>query len=240
MIENKFLNRYQTISTLTFLVFGLLGLLYFHFYLNEPKIEYVEVEKIVEKTHDFEYSKIIDEVSVWIYNRSSKLPLSHAQDITRFVYQNCQYPKLVLAIIRNESNFDQFAYRDDTKVYGLGQIRYHIWADQIRQFGINEPRDLYDAQKNILAINYIVVKYYNQTRNLNQTLTKYVGGTHNDYVNKVLSDVGELSLIEETYIRSIIINKFETDERKIVIDYGFEGDGIIEQEIEETVEKTES
>jgi hypothetical protein len=135
----------------------------------------------------------------WIY-KGSNLPKTTAKEISLFIYENCKYPHLIHGIIMRESNFKIFSHRKDTKVYGLGQITYSVWKDEIKQFGVNESRDLYDWRKNILATNYIFNKYYEETSDLRLALKKYVGEVNNDmskYTTDILAHVGYLYIIEK-------------------------------------------
>jgi hypothetical protein len=135
----------------------------------------------------------------WIY-KGSNLPKTTAKEISFFIYENCKYPHLIHGIIMRESNFKIFSHRKDTKVYGLGQITYSVWKDEIKQFGVNESRDLYDWRKNILSVNYIFNKYYEETGDLRLALKKYVGEVNNDmskYTTDILAHVGYLYIIEK-------------------------------------------
>jgi len=138
-------------------------------------------------------------ISKWVY-KNSILPMSLAEEVTDFTNKNCHYPKLILGIIAEESKFDVFAYRKDTSVYGFGQIKYDIWKDEIKVFGVKEARDLYDWKKNILVTNYIINKYYKETGDPDKALRKYVGEVNNNmdqYCNNVLANVGYLAIIEK-------------------------------------------
>ena len=64
----------------------------------------------------------------WVY-KNSRLPKNVAKDIVIFVYANCRHPKLILGLIDEESNFNIFSKRNDTEVYGLGQIKYKFWKN---------------------------------------------------------------------------------------------------------------
>jgi len=155
--------------------------------------EHIVVETIPEK------EIVSQDLIEWIYKRSN-LPKTTAKEISIFIYENCKYPHLIHGIIMRESNFKIFSHRKDTKVYGLGQITYSVWKDEIKQFGVNESRDLYDWRKNILAINYIFNKYYEETGDLRLALKKYVGEVNNDmskYTTDILAHVGYLYIIEK-------------------------------------------
>jgi hypothetical protein len=136
----------------------------------------------------------------WVY-KNSRLPRNIAKEIVIFVYANCKHPKLILGLIDEESNFNIFSKRNDTEVYGLGQIKYNTWKDEIKKFDVNEIRDLYDWKKNILVMEYIINKYHKQTKDLEKALSKYVGEIKKDmktYRNNVLMNIGRLTIIENS------------------------------------------
>jgi len=164
----------------------------------EPNAEANVQETVIIKP-EIEKEIVSKDLVEWIYD-NSKLPKSTAKEISEFIYENCKYPHLIHGIIMRESNFKIFSYRKDTKVYGLGQITYDIWKDEIKQFDVNEARDLYDWKKNILAINYIFNKYYEETGDLREALKKYVGEIDNDmgkYCTDILAYIGYLYIIEQ-------------------------------------------
>lgn len=156
----------------------------------------------------------VNNLTEWVYNQNSKIPRNLAKDIILYTYQNCKHPKLVLGIIGRESNFDIFAIRNDTRVYGLGQIQYESWKDELESLDIKEMRDLFDWKKNILATDYVIEKYYNQEKNLDSALKKYVGAINKDmleYRRGVLTNVGELSMIEHKMIKYMLNNQSTID-----------------------------
>jgi len=168
------------------------------------------------------YNDMITRLTDWVYNQSSKIPKSFANELVIFVYENCEYPKIVLGIFSEESNYDQYAFRNDTKVYGLGQIKYDVWSKELQSLDIREARDLYDWKKNVIASNYIFNKYYKQTKSLDKALSRYVGEINNDmqkYRTNILSHVGSLSLIEGEMIKFMIRNKrlYQVTESQIEI-----------------------
>jgi len=156
------------------------------------------------------YNDMTSKITDWVYNQSSKIPRSFAAELVIFIYENCDYPKVIFGIIAEESNFDQYAYRSDTKVFGLGQIKHDVWTNELKGIGIKEARDLYDWKLNVLATNYVFNKYYKQTKSLDKALSKYVGEINTDmqkYRANILSHVGSLSLIEGEMIKFMIRNK---------------------------------
>jgi hypothetical protein len=160
---------------------------------NTDVQEYISEEIIPEK------EIVSQDLVEWIY-KGSNLPKTTAKEISLFIYENCKYPHLIHGIIMRESNFKIFSHRKDTKVYGLGQVAYSIWKEDIKQFDVLEARDLYDWRKNILVINYIFNKYYEETGDLRLALKKYVGEVNNDmskYCLDILAHVGYLYVLEK-------------------------------------------
>jgi hypothetical protein len=177
---------------------------------NEKLQTALEKESVKQQQEEKLYNDMINRLTNWVYGQSSKVPKSFANEIVIFIYENCEYPKIILGIFSEESDFDIFAYRPDTKVYGLGQIKYDVWSNELKSVGIKEARDLYDWRLNVLATNYIFNKYYKQTKNLDKALSKYVGEINTDmqkYRANILSHIGSLSLIEGEMIKFMIRNK---------------------------------
>lgn len=122
-------------------------------------------------------SSLIEKHANWILEQNDEVSQKFALDVAKYIFENCDHPQLVISIISEESKFDPKASRKDTKVYGLGQIKFSVWKKELVQFKIYRPKDLHDWRKNILAMNYIVEKYYDQSnKNVNKTILKYLGG----------------------------------------------------------------
>lgn len=152
----------------------------------------------------------INMLTDWVYKQNNKIPRNLAKEIVIFTYQNCKYSKLVLGIIGRESNFDIFASRADTRVYGLGQIQHESWKDELLFLDIKESRDLFDWKKNILATDYIIKKYYEQEKSLDNALKKYVGAINKEmleYRRGILTNIGELSMIEHEIVKYMLNNE---------------------------------
>lgn len=164
-----------------------------------------EIEKLIQEEEQKEENKLIKEIAEWIYESTQHVPLELAEEMAQFTIDNCEYPKAVLAIIKEESKFNMFAHRSDTKVYGLGQIHYKSWKEELKDFGVEKSRDLFDWKKNILAVDYIYGKYRKQNKNINNTLKRYVGEKNNPkpiYRKQVVKNISVLTQIENKYKNS--------------------------------------
>jgi hypothetical protein len=142
---------------------------------------------------------VIEKHANWLVEQTGA-DYSFAYDVTKYIYQNCDQKIIILSIIPPESDLNPKAIRKKTRVYGLGQIKLSAWRKELIQFKIYRPDDLYDWRKNILAMNYIVNKYYEDShRNVTKTICKYVGGAtkHNaKYRYKVSRNIITLSKIK--------------------------------------------
>ena len=93
---------------------------------------------------------------------------------------------LVTAIIQVESSGNPKAI-SNKGAYGLMQIRWSVWKDELRKQGIaKEKRDLLNPRINIEAGKYILAHYMDKhDNNLKAALNSYSGGARN-YYNKVM------------------------------------------------------
>jgi soluble lytic murein transglycosylase-like protein len=93
--------------------------------------------------------------------------------------------KLIASIIQVESSGKPKA-KSKKGALGLMQVRYCVWADELKEQGIIKKRnDLFHPQKNIKAGTYILAKYIAQTGDIRKALVKYSGGSK-AYAKKVL------------------------------------------------------
>lgn len=122
------------------------------------------------------------------------IPLSnkHNLDIRTMIHHEIyKYPnpKLLLAIIKVESNFDYKA-KSNKNAIGLGQIRYSVWRHTLEAAGITEnENDLYDIKKNIQSTSFILTHYKNNSKNLKQALSKYNGTKKDKYYKKIMKEI---------------------------------------------------
>ena len=133
----------------------------------------------------------------WVMDNSTSISRKRAEGICNACLE-ARTGLLMLAIAKRESSFDAGA-KSTAGAIGLNQIMPKIWTKTlIREGIIKEKRDLFDYDKNIQASDYIITKYYNQTKSWKKALTKYVGGKHTTYVRDVLAIYGELMLLSNT------------------------------------------
>jgi len=145
------------------------------------------------------YGNVIEKHAKWLVEQT-EVDYEFAYDVTKYIYQTCDQPLIVLGIIPPESNMNPKATRKKTRVYGLGQIKFSVWKKELLQFKIYRPTDLHDWKRNILAMNYIVNKYYEDShRNTSKTICKYVGGAtkrNAKYRYKVSRNIATLTKIK--------------------------------------------
>lgn len=93
---------------------------------------------------------------------------------------------LVTAIIQVESSGNPKAI-SNKGAYGLMQIRWSIWKDELKKAGIvKEKRDLFNPRINIEAGKYILAHYMDKhDNNLKAALNSYSGGAKR-YYEKVM------------------------------------------------------
>ena len=120
-----------------------------------------------------------------------------AYDVTKYIYANCDHPILVLSIAVPESNMDPKAKRKGTRVYGLGQIKFDVWKKELQQFKIYRPADLQDWRKNILAMDYITKKYYDEENgNIHKVIKRYTGNGCKSHQNKIKKNIYALNKLK--------------------------------------------
>lgn len=134
-------------------------------------------------------------------------------------------PALVMAVISQESAFNPFAKRYESKYdcysYGLMQILY-VTAKDLGYKG--QPEELLDINNNLnYGCKYLAKQYKRYNQDLTDTISSYNAGSVNktngkysnqDYVNKVLSyylyynaKYVELNEEKTKLLRNMILNK---------------------------------
>ena len=93
---------------------------------------------------------------------------------------------LVTAIIQVESSGNPKAI-SNKGAYGLMQIRWSVWKDELKEQGIaKERKDLFNPRINIEAGRYILAHYMDKhDNNLKEALNSYSGGAKR-YYEKVM------------------------------------------------------
>ena len=154
---------------------------------QEPIIETVTVEKI--KTVEITKRQYFD------------IPLSeYVQDV---IFDECEKydisPALVIAMIYQESRFDDTAIGDNGRSYGLMQIQKRYHKDRMVKLGCT---DLLDPTQNIKVGIDLLAELKAQNDNIFWVLMAYNGGI--SYANKQIKN-SNIS----NYARDIIIKSHE-------------------------------
>jgi hypothetical protein len=112
---------------------------------------------------------IVEEIAASIvkYSREYRLP-----------------PEFVTYLIKRESEFNVLAVSKAGAV-GLMQVMPSAHQDKIKKIGITNGQ-LFHIDNNIRLGCWILRDYYNNTGSIEKALTKYVGGSHNGYINDIL------------------------------------------------------
>jgi len=150
-----------------------------------------EEEKSSEKTPivlNFEEQKKEDLLPI-ILRLQPKLDPTLARTISdNILLYSKEYslpPKLVIHIINRESNFSPLA-RSKAGAIGLMQIMVKAHKDKLEKLGIT-PQQAYHIDNNIRLGCWIFRDYFNTTKDVRKTLTKYVGGNHEEYIKDILT-----------------------------------------------------
>ena len=159
-------------------------------------------QKIIQQTKKEKQEKIVREhniiiISTFIYENNTRVDKLSAIEYSTFIYDTCRNKELVVAIITNESNFRPTC-RSKIGALGLGQIRPEMWLRELHKAFpkiFNEPKDLYNWRKNIVAIDYIISKLMVKFNgNVEKTLKYYVGGNYQCYIKSVMKMAKELDV----------------------------------------------
>jgi len=94
-------------------------------------------------------------------------------------------PRLIIHIIHRESRFNPLA-RSSIGAVGLMQINIKAHKDKLKQLGIS-AEEAYRIDNNIHLGCWIFREYFNETNDVEKTLTKYVGGNHDAYIKDILT-----------------------------------------------------
>jgi soluble lytic murein transglycosylase-like protein len=94
-------------------------------------------------------------------------------------------PEFVTHLIHRESAFNVLAVSNKGAV-GLMQVLPKYHEDKMKKLGINSSQ-LFHIDNNVKLGCWILRDYYNNTGSIEKALTKYVGGSHNGYINDILT-----------------------------------------------------
>ena len=157
-----------------------------------------KADTITEITEPEETHTVQNEIHIdWILTHSYRISRKTATEIYNTA-MSMDNGLLLIAIASRESSFSPTAVSKKGAI-GINQIMPEIWVKELQeQEIIEERRDLFDYDKNFLASNYILTKYYNALGSWEKALQKYVGKGHESYVKDVLALYGELQLLKNT------------------------------------------
>ena len=145
----------------------------------DRRIEDQVLVDFIEKWNPRLWDKMTYEIISIIRSKSSKYNLP---------------PVLITAMIKKESEFNIFAV-SNKKARGLGQINYAVWKEELSKLGIVEDGgEIYDPEKNIEAMCYILRQYVDKEKDLKKGVAKYLGGDVSSYWEDLMSSMGELTI----------------------------------------------
>lgn len=155
---------------------------------NNIETNYWEVKSVNSISDDNDISK--DVLVNWALKESRNISRRLLTEIVDEAFKT-KYGLLILAIAKNETNFDISA-NSKAGAVGLMQIMPKIWTEELITSGIiAEERDLYDPILSIRSAEYILDKFITKHNSMDKVLNAYVGGS-DEYVNKVQTTLGEL------------------------------------------------
>ncbi len=136
----------------------------------------------------------------WAYKNSSKISYNQCKDIVEFIFSNVRFPIFTLALIQRESSINPLAVSSGN-ARGLGQIIWSIWKKDLQENNLaHEQRDLFDWKTNLMCVDYIIKKMHNQHNgDWDKVLRHYVGADNKKYISDIYRNIGELTLLDETY-----------------------------------------
>jgi len=138
-----------------------------------------------------------ENLAQWVFGRSNKISMNMSRQIVAEAMK-CDYPLLILSLIRAESEFTPTAI-SSAQAWGLTQVRYSVHGKALVKAGIcTNARDLFDVDKSIRAGNLILMDLLNQYGgDPVRALEAYVGGKQKGYVDQITRNHLALSLIKK-------------------------------------------
>jgi len=153
--------------------------------LLDKKIElYIEKSKEIKKME-----KIKEKCVVWVLNNSSVILEDEAKDVVDIVFNQCNKPFLMLALICVESNFNPKALSKAGAI-GLSQImpmNFQELQDSLNNYCVlKSERSLFNMEVNIRCGNYLLNKFIDQNSgDVEKGLKQYFGADSKAYVDKI-------------------------------------------------------
>lgn len=148
----------------------------------------LKLEKVKEKTEKLKQKRFTELLEL-TKKLQPKIDTFYAKKIVSTVLKySKEYnipSKLIICIIARESSFDPFSVSSANCV-GLMQINPRAHKDLIKKHNLKH-NELFHIENNIMLGCVIFSKYYNRYNNIHETLTRYVGGQHDNYVMDILS-----------------------------------------------------
>jgi len=127
----------------------------------------------------------------WVFNNSFCVSRKTAKEIVE-IAEKSKHSLFLLALISVESSFNPYAVSSKGAV-GLGQIMPVHEGDLITQKLIENKRQLFDIETNILATEYIFLKMYKAKQfQLRKTLAAYLNEDNYQYYSNIMDKYFEL------------------------------------------------
>jgi len=182
------------------LIVSMFSFIFFKAYYKKhckPKVIKQTITKTVVKTvvQKIPENKIDEnKLANWIYHHSYRCSRKQAKEYAELILKT-KHPLLIASIIKNESSFNVSAVSSSNAI-GLMQIL--PTKEHLRQLKeakiIKDKRDLFDAEVNIKAGEFIFDDILRlNDNNISKALLMYCGG-NKSYVNRVLQTLGQLTI----------------------------------------------
>lgn len=130
-----------------------------------------------------------EELSGFIMSLQPKLDIEVSNIIAAKIIEHANAfgfpPSLIASLMYRESSFNLIAV-SSAKCVGLMQVNPAAHTDKIEDMGL-EYHNLFSIDENIKLGCMILYEYYSSEKDIRKALTRYVGGSHDNYVNDILS-----------------------------------------------------
>lgn len=160
--------------------------------LVDNKIE-IELKRMVEREKEFYIG--------WMYKNSSMPRRLLEEQYGEF--SKYELKSLLISIAKVESRFDPHAV-SKVGAKGLMQVLPKAWTKKLKEEGLLvDERDLFLSDVSIKSGNRVFVGYLDESKTIEEALTKYVGGDKS-YSNDVLKTLGKLEAEKLLFINQKI------------------------------------